>query len=143
MVSGKRFILPAVVIAVLVFLLVLIGWLAFRFFDALAQRSAPVEPFFGVTTSVVQRTGMLVPQTHAYIELPADDLPGDAIPLSPHPTLGELNGIATPAACINYGDTITIRPAWHNPVEYTASFGPDRVRVFVRIPSVNGGMNHE
>jgi len=136
--SGKRFLLPAIIISVLVFLLVLIGWLAYLFFDGLARRTVPVEPFFGVSTSVVQHASP-PPRTHTRIVLPPAGTPSTGeISVPPLPEM-RLDAVAPPAACVNYEETITQRPAWHNPLEYTASIRPDRVRILVHTPPAETG----
>jgi len=132
MATGKRFILPSIVIVGLVLVLLLIGWLAFSFFDALARKAAPAEPYFAITTAAVQRARMRIPETRDHITL-AEEARPDAIPVRAPIAVPPDDG-ATPAACIHYGETITSRPAWHNPIEYSAVLSPNRVRVTVIPP---------
>ncbi|MFU8779762.1 MAG: hypothetical protein ACNA71_01895 [Kiritimatiellia bacterium] len=132
--NRRSFFLPAAIATMLLALLLLIGWLAFTFFDALAKKTTPVEPFFAVTTAGVERVTMRAPRSHEQIMLPQDkpDRPGRGDPSLEN---GDKEPLASmPAVCIHSGKAITGRQAWHNPVEHTSLFFPDRVLVTITTP---------
>ena len=134
--SRKRFILPVLVVALLVFLLGAIGWLAFLFFARLAERTAPVEPFFAVTTAGVQRVTHRSPSRLDAIVL--DEHPDAAVPvptpvLAPPPVATDPQALS-PAVCGGYEEAITSRPAWVNPLEHASIITPTRVTVNITTP---------
>ena len=134
---GKQFLAPTFVIAVLVALLILIGWLAFLFFDSLVTKAVDVEPFFAVTTSAVERVSMRPAQSREDIVLAPQvepPIPHVADPRSAPPGITD-DTPTSPAACIHYGEAITSRPAWHNPLEITAGILPNVVTVQVMTPA--------
>ncbi len=129
----KKLIAPYFITAVMIFLLLLIGVLAYILFDALAQRSVRSEPFVSISTGVVQRVSLHPPQLHESIVLDMEESEqvGHGI--------GTMRRFAAaPAICIHYGDTITSRTAWRNPLEFSATLSSDRVVVQIVSPPENG-----
>ena len=144
MVAYKQYFVPAMVATFLLFLTIIIGILAFSFFDGLAQRTVQVEPFYAVSTGVVHRTAM--PPGRSREDIILDE--GEEVPVAiegtdriivPDPPALAPSG---PAVCMNYEDAITSRKAWANPLELAASTSPSLVTVHI-IPSANSAGESE
>lgn len=140
--SGKRLVIPTIIILVMVALLSVIGWLAYVFFNTLSERPVEREPFFAVVTSGVQRVRQRAPQSIDEVILA--DSSTATNPPSPVPPASSVNTASdvsqSPAVCLDYDPAITEREAWNNPLEYQASVSPNRVRIAVIMPEPTQGV---
>ncbi len=134
MTKGKPVVALSIIAAVLLFLLLVIGALAFVFFDALVQPSVQREPFVSVSTGIVQRITMRAPEAHEEIVLSVEEKDHEVTAVDTESAWKPSEQLGAAAVCMHYGDTITGRTAWRNPVEFTASFSSHRVVVQIISP---------
>ena len=134
--ARKRIFMPVLIVTLLILLLGLIGWLAFRFFGMVAQRAMPLEPYYAITTDGVQRVSARIPTTRHDILLSDGTLQAEVDPgtgrVLDQPS--QTSGTLAPAVCTGYERAIRERAAWPNPLTHVSAIQPDRVVVHIQPP---------